>query len=945
MCDRELKEAVINSLENLLNCIDKIINTESSSDRVPNYYLYELQNHVEKIRDLLNNIDKILEKVKEIGISSEVITDIEHIKRNIIDPYNQLANIASYDDLEYRNDIFQELSGVLSQSSENLNNLVRVMVELLDEITKRNRDISSKAVFRGRIGSSIQKPLEELEKEVNEIIDTARTIYKFLRGLESSLDKLLSRDESFCDPEVNHISETLLVSLRKGLWAHKLLEILTGFKSVTGEPATEHVFFDYGDDESRDLSIDELLFRYPPFEPIAKPLNNITGNYVWFIKCKNTKLFIDGTYKHEVIDGDARERGNYIKIERIEPIDVLSLNSGEAIVTLYVGEKEQRKIISIKYGSRRLKKELEKLGNKPGVTQIGEIQKRYESEVRKSSPRRATYRVDNLSYVWHCSIGLSMSTDPYDYVDCPFRTGCKYGRILKDRRCPYWSNKRRIFPKVFPIVERSLRKRNLKEHGQIGFVKIVYDYGVPIDEIYTGVRWYMPTEYGDGISVSAIFEKAIVKELPRTNVVGLSIPLSLVRTLLSELLEENITPKPSVKISSSLEIPIDKLLYSKFFIWTKTYGGTDQFRLFQKEKNKLVKEYLEFINQIKNSMDKVIDYCIELFSHTLAHLLYVYLSHKLEIDLSHLIYFYKIDKEKDQLLILVAENSPHGVINIVEHIESKFNGLDNMVKKFYEEIILYLEKHVEEMTEFKNETKKILARAEQSMLRDATELNKYYRELTEKGLVLDLHSFTLHLVLSSIHKHRKISNEFPTRLGTLIRDYLDVYHCVDGCSSCTLLENRCISPLTQNLTVSRILTYWILKVLFKNESFRGTGKASGTVLLNQSKRKLFAVSPYLDTDGLNILINLAKRNVKVTLVTRHEVIEKFGDILKEHGIEVWIQQSPRHDKIYIIDDEILVESSWNLSSFSSINYFTIKIMPMQLRSLEDQILHTCRKVI
>jgi len=73
-----------------------------------------------------------------------------------------------------------------------------------------------------------------------------------------------------------------------------------------------------------------------------------------------------------------------------------------------------------------------------------------------------------------------------------------------------------------------------------------------------------------------------------------------------------------------------------------------------------------------------------------------------------------------------------------------------------------------------------------------------------------------------------------------------------------------------------------------------------------------------------MLADLARRGVKVVLVTREEAATKFGEQLKEHGADVYVTRAPRHDKFYLIDGRVQVITTQNLCKLSSINEFLLK---------------------
>ena len=616
------------------------------------------------------------------------------------------------------------------------------------------------------------------------------------------------------------------------------------------------------------------------------------------------------------------------------------------------------RFIRIKYGSKRLVEKLNRLAKKSGISEqalIRELQKRYEKEIGKIGK---AYKVNDLTYVWYCRLGYAMSTDPWDFKGCPFKQECYIGKSIKGERCVYWSYSRRIFPKIFAVTERKIfGLDSLNSAENVGVFMSISGIGVSIQEIYKGLQWYMPADFGEGVIAFTEFEKPIVKSLPRTNVIGFCVPYSFVKALITELLDPEITPKPLIFISNNLNQTLDKLLLSKYFIWTSTHKGSRSFSFFSKRKDELIKRYEKFKENVykdEKLFNEVIEFGISVLAHTLAHLLWTYLSKELEIEYRNLMYLHWIDKENDKIYILVAENSPFGVIDIVGHVKRKFGGIKEMLEEFRKEIVKMLGEHKSELeTDLKVAKEAFLRYSQTEVGREfskvVNKLNEYYKSLVGKGLILDIHAFNLHLLLSEAYSEiaRKLNlddSHVLKEFGNILQ-FLDITYCIDGCTACILVESGCTTPLTQNLEVSRNLTLWFLRVLFEGESITARGQRLGETLLKALPEKsLFIVTPYLDEGGAKLLKEVASKGVDLIIVTRKQTYREHKDAF--NNAQVFFFTTPRHEKIYIIDDRILVDTTWNLTlSSSSTNRFEFKVLDSQdIIHIKNQILLNSRKV-
>jgi hypothetical protein len=716
------------------------------------------------------------------------------------------------------------------------------------------------------------------------------------------------------------------------VWAHEIVEKVSGLRSVAGDPYTEEVsivapFFH--EEKPVRLTIDQLLARYPPFEPIQIEFDGVIGRFIWFLESANI-VFIHPKNAQFMIDACLKIDEDSGKLISIKPLDVLKdTQNGDILIIIQAGSRK----VFIKYGSGKLYNYIQKHS-------IKDIQDRYEKLVQKVKRTEKAYSVSNLGYSWYCILGLGMSTDPYD-LNCPFVSRCPIGRKSQGR-CNKWSWSRRLFPKVYVVPERELAlasAADLKYGRPLLFVTPFAVSGVRMHELYRRAQWYMPSVAPEGPVIEVNFKKSLKKDLPKTNAIGFEIPLSLVKGLIESLLDEKIPDKPTVIVMHNNYTGLDKLLLSKFFVYLMTRRGHDTFHFLQMKDNKIIEKFKEKLQKGYNR-DEIVNFAIEIFGHTISHLFHSFISNSLEIEPENLLYVFSIDERRDALLVSVAENSAWGSLDIVKHAQMKFGSIDRMLEEFIDSITKSLEEHEKDIQSYIVKMMSIIT--DPIVMEIANELKNKYMKLVSNGIILDTTTFLNNIVISGqdidIAKNLQLND--VRKLRERLTDAVvasGISTCIDGCPACVMLDHGCTAPLIQNIVLSRNLAAWILKVLTGKTPIKGRGNGLGSAIFHQAKESFFAFSPYLDEEGVKVLTDLAQRGVKVILVTRKKFAEEFGKQLKEQGVEVYIMRAPRHDKFYIIDGRVRVRTTQNLSKLSSINEFSFEqLSPEEAESIVRQ---------
>ena len=405
------------------------------------------------------------------------------------------------------------------------------------------------------------------------------------------------------------------------------------------------------------------------------------------------------------------------------------------------------------------------------------IQDKYVRDLFRKRKDAKAYFATNLTYAWFCKLGLGLSTDPWDFYKCPFKKFCGVGSSIEEERCPYWSFSRRIFPKVFPTIERRVYGLRMKDKERFGIFYPLSENRIRFVEEYIGVQWNMPSTLGAGRFITLSFVKPIVRSLPETNIVGFAIPIKLIYMLADNILDNVFQPKPILIPGNEAETNLMYLLISKFFLWKEGDRGLRLYRLLGQGKG-LLRKYKKFIKRLlvkreKKVLDEFKSFISEILGHSLAHLLVSFLASKLELDIKDLLYHSFVDRKRKLLFVLVAENSPFGNLNLTEHVNRVFGSIEGMIENFLDNIVTVLQKHEEELREYKKMKEDALRRYSStatgsSMMPLVNKITEYYDELVKEGLVLDINSFTLHLILSQLYE--KFANEENVNLETARRE-------------------------------------------------------------------------------------------------------------------------------------------------------------------------------
>jgi len=932
---------------------------------------YELGNIFISAKELVNTINDIVDIVKldikrypdlddgseqVLELSREILSELGHLRELNTRKISEVINEDKYKKIRLSSRNF-------INSLEHLGNQIEDLKEEFNEKIKRG---SSKFSKKSEV-LELRKKVEDL-RILNRIIQQENV--NKIKGLRSSLlDSywfILDYMDIVLDPEKEkfiYIAQKLYNRISEQtdtMWSNDVLNIITGLESITANPESDKVILDLPNTKNEEgtlevLELSQLFYRYPPFEPIQIEDNHgIPGSNVWFIRTKhgfiNAETYSKGThiieFDNPIYNGEILESGLgsksdvFVKIKKVNPIYLMDRNLKKGYVllklNLYYGDGTRRKLF-IKYGSKTIKKYIEE-----GLT-VEEINKKYKNMINKSS----TYTGHNLTYVWFCTAGYGLSTDPWD-TRCPFVDICPRGKDCQGSR---WSWRRQLFPKVFPVISRDYMGIMYPQE-KISFIRPIIGRSVRVFELYKSAQFSMPYT---GLPVEIEFHTPIGRTLPKTNIVGFEIPREYIELYLRSIVDNNAN-NITIKLFNNkpYKVNIRDILISKYYFYHKGARGLRTYSILSNSPKTLIKNYVEFKKKLVKSISEntpeaksFFEWGVETLIHTLSHAFLGYISKELELEHGNLLYLIDTGKSDNFAKIIIAEDSPMGAIDLIgalgEWLKNHGKKKDEhqyFITLFMKEELEFLKEHKKELMNYEDvvESQKMYVLGDKDTNKIVKEMENIYVKYLDNGLVLDVHNFTSHLLLSEEYdkmldkliKNDDVKREVRHKFDDLI-PYVIPNFCVDGCTSCVVMSRGCSKGIAQTYSVSKWLTYYFLESLIGdgNMKLRGPGnKYLSTLLksLGAGAKKMMLLSPYLDDAGVEFLISLKKDGVKsIVLITNPDTANKYGDKLMMNGIEVRTTDKREHSKMYLIDDRILIETSANLN-LNSDSYNEFRVM-------------------
>jgi hypothetical protein len=372
-----------------------------------------------------------------------------------------------------------------------------------------------------------------------------------------------------------------------------------------------------------------------------------------------------------------------------------------------------------------------------------------------------------------------------------------------------------------------------------------------------------------------------------------------------------------------------------------------KYRAFNKKSKFIYEKLLESADYILNSNgcnvdDKLIDYAVNVFAHTFAHLLLSFIASKLQVEpLRILDYYYEIDE--NYVTVLVYELGEGG-LGLLERqtLQEIFSR-----RQIVEQILDYI-KHIHNTCE--NKISKIIQIGNSYV--NSNVISEDVKQIWEKYISnaytnfgITLNAQTLRLPIWDLIFKDKLDPETAHELLSVTPV------CMDGCNYCVLLERGCFKPLDQLITTSRSLFHDVFSKLYDN--IEKSLKKFNEILsrpsneraelffdfLRSASRSIKVVTYVIDKYAAERLAELkASKNVDIMVVTDSKSLS--GDIshlLTASGIQVRTMPNI-HAKIYIVDDAIALTGSANLTKKAlAENYENIELKtnPDEVKRLAD----------
>jgi hypothetical protein len=372
-----------------------------------------------------------------------------------------------------------------------------------------------------------------------------------------------------------------------------------------------------------------------------------------------------------------------------------------------------------------------------------------------------------------------------------------------------------------------------------------------------------------------------------------------------------------------------------------------KYRAFNKKDKFIYEKLLESADYILNGNgcnvdDKLMDYAVNVFAHTFAHLLLSFIASKFQVEpLRILDYYYEIDENYVTVLVYELGEGGLGLLErqTLHEISSR--------RQIMEQILDYI-KHIHNTCE--NKISKIIQIGNSYV--NSNVISKDVKQIWEKYISnaytnfgITLNAQTLRLPIWDLIFKDKLDPETAHELLSVTPV------CMDGCNYCVLLERGCFKPLDQLITTSRSLFHDVFTKLYDN--IEKSLKKFNEILsrpsneraelffdfLRLASRSIKVVTYVIDKYAAERLAELkASNNVDIMVVTDSKSLS--GDIshlLTASGIQ--IRTMPNiHAKIYIVDDAIALTGSANLTKKAlAENYENIELKtnPDEVKRLAD----------
>jgi DEAD/DEAH box helicase domain-containing protein len=847
---------------------------------------------------------------------------LDYFKTNVINELDNLNNLS-----KVGNEIQKEILNIQSE----LLNIQKYIEEVFN--TKSSKKIKEVKDKISQLKQELVEKFEKVDKTVRNYIKTVNKVNS-ITSFRNICSKVLSTKRSFGGNtsikdfifDYSSVSNSGLNIVDNNLNVIRLE--IDEFNNNSWSPV--YISDNY-------MSLEQLFSRFPPFIPLdyshyVSGGSQIPKYAVLLLGLDPSKNYWNGTKKIGQFIGIPIRSGHKV-------IDVTSLNDNVKMYNLLQMEDILKSPIVI------LGKEREfyvKLGVDKSYLQ-DYLQMNTSKLFNKATQLRIKYNPLILNYTKTCDYGLSITNDVFD-ITCPFSYSCTIFRniIAQNRQqCPLWNGYSMKLAKrpllLFKIKTLSPTRSSIAITSPL--FKISENPSFPLYKTLYGVTIFV----NDTPQIIYLNPK-VREKLHDTNAIEITFNRILVRKILENIL-----------FNSQKNNKLLQILLTKYYL-LKT-GRKSVYRAIKRLTNKS-NSYSNFEKDVLGkNREKFLDFAYAVLLHTLAHLIYEFISLELDIEEDLIDYYYEFnisDPSYSSDSIYIYEKTSFGVLKFSSILKSNFGNFQNFIDSFMNFVTKSLNQHTIEIKQYGSKLKSL----KQSLIGS----NQYLKEDVNilKGMLRshirpDLYIFKLSISFKLSNSLRLKPNQAPKASKYL--DYADIAlgrFCVDGCSSCVMID-ECHYPLYQNLITSRRLAKLFLKEIANKGKIKNAIQVYGTsklgfdllryYLTDRDARKAIIKSAYIDESCLKVIEDALSSNpsLSVELIiddnnNRQKLDDStiktlIGKLTSTNRFKLNLQNNIHYkeytiefdNRLYTNGNKITISGSWNCQKSDKAQNFTISI--------------------
>ena len=868
---------------------------------------------VEEVLEILQaeDIDEVYEDILQTIKTSGILARTEDILQRVEDlSLNLRANVDEVParDRENVEVLIDELDSVISKNSdvEDLGDAEELLFDLdtaISEIKERIR--------------SVNHPLYEYRSNLNEI--SSDRIGECLDDL-SDIDRISREIQQHEGDESLYIRASEVYNeIREAYTLIQVLESLVGFRYMGNEFIDHKVDVETEQNTApeQEESLSNVVARMSPFEMQDLPIESgdarditkhVGGRYSWFIEPENYYLLSEGEDQFWDIKNSLDEAGvalgsstEYPSMRVPRTIEFVDFLSRDAF-TLKINCQTDNgtKPLYIRYGSDEIvNSEIKgRYSIKQNIKELGDQSNPNYSTVKEATERKLESIGDrliqnnpwgaNFDYISACQIGRAISTDP-TCQQCPaeIQEDCQ----LCDGK-EHWSTYRKMFPKVH--VNKEVRNYPKTDRVlSLDLDTVTYDdLTDDIEFVYNKVNVNIPTSYK---YYQREFEVKPIGYRARTSLVNLPLNETFIDIIIDNLLAQ----RPN----------LTRLLKYKYYMYTK-YRGLGH-------TSEVAPEVFNYDpDAINPDSQEFREFARESLTHTLAHMLYLYIVKEVGVDAQ------KLSCHPQDGEIVIFEDSKRNGMGVVETIRNRLDnkGAFGVFDEFGNDILDFLSDHddrIEAQMKQKddNTIKKLENKDDQiaSLSSEMEDLNQKIEQQVDLQFV-DFSTYR-YLLLDRLEEDDEETAEYVL---PLVQARGVPHLCYDGCNECVILEKYCNEPFGQSYLLSKKLLQAFLNY-YQGGSASAVKRGLGHELrdLFSNANELRVKTPFIDQFGIDLLQDLIDGGTDVTLVTRREDNSRWISQLEKMNLKLKFAEEygASHAKAYYMKNDessLLAKGSVNL---------------------------------